>query len=207
VRARTVADISEGASQNSGPTAMVKNSTPKSSNGNTTSASSSHPLWNQGSSALRPSYEVDYEVNNVVLESDLLWDGVSRRDSSQVSSERHEPIVRACEIYLKALILSGQAGCELTAWPEIYRVWFSRTMGRAWVSMTKTMGTTPGRRDIGVDSRPTAFEARKVQCQEAPSPLGAYQLWPLIYPFILVLRLIWNLEVQIHGQSSLVSPE
>jgi hypothetical protein len=44
VRARTVVDISEGASQNSAPTAMVKSSTPKSSNENTTSASSSRPL-------------------------------------------------------------------------------------------------------------------------------------------------------------------
>ena len=91
----------------------------------------------------------------------FLWTG-ARRNGPAKSSVAHDNVLRATRRYMLALIYSGAAGTENTAWLQPKRLLVNDTMKRAWETMAKLMGRTAGRRDEDVGAEPTREEARKV---------------------------------------------
>jgi len=90
-----------------------------------------------------------------------LW-GKARRKGPTHSTSEHKPVVAATESYLKAWIISGRAGSESTPWPDANKQWLSNRMAEAWERMSILLGDRSGRKQPGVNAKPTEAEARKV---------------------------------------------
>ena len=93
--------------------------------------------------------------------SGLVWESTIRRERF-TSTEQHAPVVRACEEYLKAWILTGAAGDGCSPFPDWHKEWFSTKIKIAWLAIANELGPTPGVKAPGVKNEPEKLEARRV---------------------------------------------
>lgn len=77
-------------------------------------------------------------------------------------SAANEEVYKVTKSYLIAMIFSGAAGDENTAWLKSKEMWVSDAMKRAWEIMSTRVGRNTGRIDYDAAAEPPPQEARLV---------------------------------------------
>lgn len=90
-----------------------------------------------------------------------LWIGMTKRPHCKPSAANEE-VCKVTKSYVIAMIFSGAAGNENTAWLKPKEMWISDAMKRAWEIMSTRLGRNTGRIDHDAAAEPPPEEARLV---------------------------------------------
>lgn len=90
-----------------------------------------------------------------------LWTGTTRCPPRKPSAANNE-VFQVTKQYFVAMIFSGAAGNENTAWLVPKEMWVSNSLDRAWKIMATRMGRNTGRKNHDAAAKPPREEARLV---------------------------------------------